>query len=368
MSDGPTPTADGLPLTAPAPPRPTRSELAARTRRDNRDRQVTHILSQTVEEAGAIAMNPTTFVQAMLPHKERYLFGADGQRVTIPGAGGKPQQLLATNYAATNGSFTLSIRAGMKKGPSHFHPEVSRGIPYGGLARLLLCYIITEAQVKTTRTIDLGTTLTDFCARVDITPSGGENGRIHYVIDQLQRLATAVVDYRWDTAQGPYAHQRGESILFVDSYHFWHRAATEAREPADGGTITLSDRFWNEIVVGSCFPLDFRKAQLFRARPTAYDLYLWLTYRLSALERTGRAEVVVNYDQLHAQLGSHYKTDERGVLTASAKKNFGYKVRDAIRAIAAVWPELRVEFPRGRVVVRSTGPDVRTRQARKASQ
>ncbi|OZC01263.1 hypothetical protein BSZ36_17605 [Rubricoccus marinus] len=348
------------------PSRPSRAELAAQTRRDNRNRRVTHILSQRPEDAGAIAMNPTTFVQAMLPHKERYLLGADGERVTIHGVGGKPQPLLATTYAATNGSFTLTIRAGTKRGPNHVHPEVSRGIPFGGLARLLLCYIITEAQIKKRRTIDLGTTLTDFCERVDITPSGGEHGRIAYVIDQLQRLSTAVVDYRWDTFEGPHAHQRGESILFVDSYHFWHCAATPTSEPADGGTITLSDRFWHEIVVGSCFPIDFRKAQLFRARPTAYDLYLWLTYRLSGLERTGRPEVVVNYDQLHAQLGSHYKTDEHGKLTASAKKNFGYKVRDAIRAIAAVWPELHVEFPRGRVVVRSTGPDVQTRQAKRA--
>ena len=367
MSDSHTPTAEDHVLGATASPRPSRAELASQTRRDNRDRQVTSILSRRPEEAGSIATNPTTFVQAMLPHKERYLLDADGQRVTIQGAGGQPQELLATHYAATNGSFTLSIRAGMKKGPSHSHPEVSRGIPFGGMARLLLCYVITEAQIKKRRTIDLGSTLSDFCERVDITPSGGGTGRVRYVIDQLQRLATAVVDYRWDTVEGPHAHERGESILFVDSYHFWHRAATAAREPADGGTITLSERFWKEIVVGSCFPLDFRKAQLFRARPTAYDLYLWLTYRLSGLERTGQAELVVNYDQLHAQLGSHYKTDERGVLTAAAKKNFGYKVRDAIRAIAAVWPELRVEFPRGRVLVRSTGPDVKTRQARRAT-
>ena len=366
MSDGQTPHAEPSPGER-IPSRLSRAELAAQTRRDNRSRRVTHILSQRPEDAGAIAMNPTTFVQAMLPHKERYLLDAQGQRVTIDGVGGKPQHLLATTYAATNGSFTLTIRAGTKRGPNHFHPEVSRGIPFGGLARLLLCYIITEAQIKKRRTIDLGATLTDFCERVDITPSGGEHGRIAYVVDQLQRLSTAVVDYRWDTVEGPHAHQRGESILFVDSYHFWHCAATPTSEPADGGTITLSDRFWREIVVGSCFPLDFRKAQLFRARPTAYDLYLWLTYRLSGLERTGRPEVVVNYDQLHAQLGSHYKTDEHGELTASAKKNFGYKVRDAIRAIAAVWPELRVEFPRGRVVIRSTGPDVQTRQAKRAT-
>lgn len=306
-------------------------------------------------------MNPTILVQAMLPHKEQRLLGADGEPLDVPDGLGGTQRLLATHYSATNGDFTLSIRAGLKRSSSVRHPHVSRGIPYGGLARLLLCYIVTEARTKKTRTIDLGRTITTFCKHVDITPSGGANGRIPYVVDQLQRLATAVVDFRWESWSGhgrfKQTEDKGESILIVDDYHFWHRGETASSEATDGGTITLSQKFWDDIVA-ECFPLDFRKAQFFRAYPTAYDLYLWLTYKLAQMERAHRAVVAVNYDQLHTQLGSHYQTDDRGVLTPKGKKNFSLNIRKALGAIRATWPGLDVQTPRGRLVIHATPPDV----------
>jgi hypothetical protein len=315
-------------------------------------------------------MNPSLFVQAMLPHKERYLLDADGHPVEVRTgralADGSPEteRLLATHYTATNGEFSLTIRAGMTKGPSIAHPQVSRGIPYGGLARLLLCFIVTEARKRDTRTIDLGRTLTAFCERVDITPSGGEHGRIRYVLDQLQRLATCVVTFEWENRAPGRRDLRGEHLLVVDAYHFWHQAASASTETADGGTITLADKFWSEVV-SSCFPLDFRKAQFFRAHPLAMDVYLWLTYRLGALQRQGRPEIALSYDDLHAQLGSHYQTDEHGTLTPYGKKEFGRAVRKALDAVRAAWPELDVSTPRGRIVVRATGPDVEHRPTRR---
>ena len=178
---------------------------AADTRKANRTRRLERILSLGAREDGAVAMNPSLFVQAMLPHREVYLLDADGRPVEARTgstlADGSPEtvRLLATHYSATNGEFTLTVRAGMTKGPSVAHPQISRGVPYGGLARLLLCFVITEARKLGTPSIDLGRTLTAFCERVDITPSGGGNGRIRYVLDQLQRLATCVVTFEWET-------------------------------------------------------------------------------------------------------------------------------------------------------------------------
>ena len=326
--------------------RPLKAEIAAQTRRDNRTRQLSLLLDRDASSAGAIAMNPTILVQAMLPHKETYLTDpVSGERVEVHGPDGETQPLLATHYHATNGDFTLSIRAGMKRDGGPKSPLVSRGIPYGGLGRLLLCFIITEARKRETATINLGRTLTAFCEHVDITPSGGEKGRARYVVDQLQRLATCVVDFHWDTLGKGRKSTRGEQILIVDSYHFWHQEASLHSEAASGGTITLSGRFWDDVV-SSCFPLDFRKAQYFRGYPTAYDLYLWLTYKLGQMERQGKKVVGVNYDDLHAQLGSHYQTDDDGVLTRGGKDEFGRNVRKALKAIKATWPGLDVETPR----------------------
>jgi hypothetical protein len=308
-------------------------------------------------------MNPTAFVQAMLPHQEVVQRGPDGEPLVIPDGRGGTQKLLAEHYAAHNGEYRLVLRAGLRRGPSHLHAQVSRGIPYGGLARLLLAFIVTEAKTKKSRTIDLGRTLTAFCEKIDVTPSGGANGRLRYVVDQVQRLATCAVTWEWDAYTPGRRDLQGENLFVVESYHFWHQAATPTREPIDGGSITLSQAFWDNVV-SDCFPLDFRKAQLFRARPTAYDLYLWLTYRLATLQISGKPSVTVNYDQLHAQLGSHYQSDGAGTLTPRGKKDFGYEVRRALKAIAAAWPALRYETPRGRIRLYNTGPDVEYRPSR----
>ena len=346
----------------PVPPRAP-AERAATTRQTNAGRQLSLILEKGAREVGAVAMNPTIFVQAMLPHREVYLRDGAGQAIEVKGPNGT-ERLLATSYTARNGEFRMTVRAGMRPGPTHLHAEVSRGIPNGGLARLLLCHIITAARKQDSQVIDLGATLTEFCTSVNITPSGGEHGRLRYVLDQLQRLATCAVSYEWETITPGRRDLRGEQLFVVDSYHFWHRGASASTEAVDGGSIRLSDKFWTEIV-SSCFPLDFRKAQLLRGNPTAYDLYLWLTYRLSALQRRGSSHVAVNYDDLHGQLGSHYQTDEYGVLTPAGKKNFGYRVRGAMKTIGAMWPELRYDTPRGRLILHNSGPDVEYRSPKK---
>ncbi|PAP74211.1 hypothetical protein BSZ37_21355 [Rubrivirga marina] len=124
-----------------------------------------------------------------------------------------------------------------------------------------------------------------------------------------------------------------------------------------GGTITLGAQLW-DLCRTACFPLDWRKIQALRDYPAALDLYAFLTHRLDKLQTDGAPEVALNYDQLHAQLGSHYATDEAGRLTPRGKKDFGHNLRRALRRVQLLWPALDVATPRGRFVVRSTGPDV----------
>jgi len=352
--------AHGLNLEHARGPAPSR---AAETRRRNRVRQLERILTRSAREDDAVAVHPSLFVQAMFPHREVYALGPLGEPILLPtgrrAPDGSPEttRALAAHYQATNGDLTLTIRAGLHRG------AVSRGIPYGGLARLLLAYVLTEAKKTRSQTVDLGRTLSAFCKRVAITPSGGRRGRLTYVVDQLQRLATCAITYEWRKRPGYGAaprNLRGENLFLAGTYHFWHRDASPGCKPTTGGSIRLGDDFWRDVA-RSCFPLDLRKAQLFRAYPTAYDLYLWLTFRLAKLERDGEPGVALSLDQLHAQLGSHYATRPDGRLTPDAKKEFGRSVRKALRRVHAAWPTLHVDTPRGRVVLHATGPDVRQR-------
>ncbi|MGB3543749.1 replication protein RepA [Rubrivirga sp.] len=164
----------------------------------------------------------------MLPHRETYLLDADGQRVSVStgryALDGTPETepLLAADYSATNGAFTLTIRAGTRRGPSHLHPRVSLGVPSGGLARLLLCHVVTQALKQGSPTVDLGRTIGDLCTALEVTPSGGNRGRLRYLFDQLLRLATCSASFQWESGTGygdrGREHYRGESLLLVEAY------------------------------------------------------------------------------------------------------------------------------------------------------
>lgn len=375
-SHGPAPTSSShtgdARLTAP-PPRPSRAQRAAETRRRNQADAVLRIRTRTAYQDHAVAVSPSVFVQAMLPHRETYLLDAHGCRVSIPTGSlardGTPetQDLLATDYVATNGAFTLTVRAGTRTGPTPLHPRVSLGVPSGGLARLLLCHVVTEAMRRGSPTVDLGRTLADLCRALDVTPSGGEKGRLRYLFDQLLRLATCSASFQWEAGTG-YGHRgreryRGKSLLLVDAYDlWWERAAAtaatgESPPPAAGGTLTLGAQLW-AVCQDGCVPLDWRKLQFLRGYPSALDLYLFLTHRLARLQASSRSQVALTYDHLHAQLGSHYATGPDGRLTDRGKKDFGQRLRQALDRVRLLWPTLRVETPRGRFILYDTGPDV----------
>lgn len=332
---------------------------AAETRRRNRLRLLERIRTRTPYQDHAVGVFPSLLVQAALPHREVYALGPDGTPIVIPtgrrARDGRPEttRALATQYQTVNGHLTLTVRAGLTRG------AVSRGIPYGGLARLLLAHVVTEAKRRNSQTVDLGRTLTAFCERVAITPSGGPHGRIPYLTDQLLRLATCAITYEWEKRRGYGAAPdlRGDNLFIANHYRFWHCDATPGSEPASGGSLRLGDDFWRDVA-RSCVPFDLRKVQFLRAHPTAIDLYLWLTHRLHKLDDDAEPEVALSLDQLHAQLGSHYATRPDGRLAPKAKQEFGRAVTKALRVIRAAWPALHVERPRGRLVLHATGPDI----------
>jgi hypothetical protein len=343
-------------------PRSTRKRAASRaaeTRRRNWLLLLERIRTRTPYEDHAVGVFPALLVQAALPHKEVYALGPGGTPIVIPtgqrSRNGMPEttRALATQYQTVNGDLTLTVRAGLNRG------AISRGIPYGGLARLLLAYVVTEAKRRNSQVVDLGDTLTEFCERVAITPSGGKNGRIPYLTDQLLRLATCAITYEWEKRRGYGAAPtlRGDNLFLATHYRFWHCDATPGSEPASGGSLRLADDFWRDVA-RSCVPFDLRKVQLLRHHPTAIDLYLWLTHRLHKLDDAAEPGVALSLDQLHAQLGSHYATRPDGRLAPTAKQEFGRAVTKALTVIRAAWPSLHVERPRGRLVLHATGPDI----------
>lgn len=118
------------------------------------DRSVA-IETESAQESGDLGFMARAMVLATLPHRK-----VDGNE-----------------FVRKNGAFTLSMQS-----PSRI------GLPYGSIPRLLLAWVTTEAIRTKSRELELGFSLTSFMADLGLTATGGANGSITRLKDQIRRL------------------------------------------------------------------------------------------------------------------------------------------------------------------------------------
>ena len=200
------------------------------------------------------------------------------------------------------------------------------GLPYGGIPRLLLAWVTTEAVRTRERTVTLGPTLSGFMAQLDLVPTGGRWGTIPRLRGQMRRLFTSVVSATYDNR--PEGRWDYTAIPVADQVHdFWDPQRPDQAALWES-TVTLGERFFLEILERPV-PVDMRALRALKRSPLALDLYTWLTYRMSYL----RAPTAIPWEALHAQFGADY-----GLI-----RHFRAEVRRALGAVAMVYPEARVD-------------------------
>ena len=223
------------------------------------------IEAEAAREAGALGFMARALVQATLPHRR-----AKGNEFT-----------------RTNGLFTLSLLS-----PSAI------GLPYGSLPRLLLSWITTEAVRTKERELVLGDSLSGFMRELAMLPTGGRWGSITRLKDQMTRLFASSVTCTYDDG----ATWALESVKPVDSARLWWSPKAPDQAALWQSTITLGERFFNEIIERPV-PIDMRALKALKKSPLALDIYLWLTYRLFYL----RSPVSIPWAALSGQFGADYK-------------------------------------------------------------
>ena len=112
------------------------------------------------------------------------------------------------SFVRSNGRLHVSVTA---------HPLL--GLPYGRYPRLLLAWITTEAVRTRDRHLRLGPSLSRFMARLGLTPSGGSNGPISRLREQMQRLFSATIAFTWDGESDGEWHDAGFRV--ARESHLW---------------------------------------------------------------------------------------------------------------------------------------------------
>lgn len=248
------------------------------------------IEAEEAKQAGAVGYMTRALVQATLPHSRH-----DGNEFT-----------------RRNGLFTLSILS-----PQQI------GLPYGSIPRLLVAWVTTEAVLKRQRTLILGESLSSFMRQLEITPTGGRWGSITRLREQMCRLFASSIKcfYSNDKVWAV------KSMDLIEDAQLWWHPKHPSQIALFESTLTLSERFFNEIV-NSPVPIDMRALKVLSKSPLALDIYCWLTYRMSYLNR----QTCIPWEVLQVQFGADYKQT----------RQFKAAFLKQLRSVLAVYPQCKV--------------------------
>lgn len=115
-----------------------------------------------------------------------------------------------------------------------------------------------------------------------------------------------------------------------EAFFEWNRESEDDIQLLEGSHIIVDRNFFLEIAEHGAVPLDKRILSKLNRSPLAYDLYVWLTYRL--YDQTSYTRVT--FDQLYKQFATGYPDTKRG------HRNFRAKAGDAFIKVFQAWEEV----------------------------
>ena len=248
-------------------------------------------------------------------------------------------------YTRINGDYTLTILSGTDKKGDYL------GLPYGAPVRLLLFWIITEAnRLKwagdDSRRIHLGESMNRFVELVGYDPKTGrgERGDATRLRDMMHRLFGCRISFtRSATAEGA----TGFSWLNMDvapKGELWWDVKKPDQASLFDSWIELGEDFYNAVTTNPV-PFDFRAMCALKHSPMAIDLYAWLTWRVHGMRDGSSASIPLHGPKgIAAQIGSNYSRD----------RAFREAIADGLEAVRMVWPRLDCELSTTHLTLKKT--------------
>jgi hypothetical protein len=233
---------------------------------------------------------------------------------------------------------TLLVEAG------HTSKGIVVGVPYGSVARLILLYLQTEAIRTGSREVELGRSMHAWMARMGL-PTGGRNYKL--VSEQAKRISACRLTFFTDLGDGVEARHNG---AFVQDAITLSGVSGGSQGSLWQDRVKLDEGFWHSLREHP-IPVREEAIRVIGARSLAFDLYVWLAYRLHSINRS----TPVTWAALHAQFGAGFK----------AARQFKPEVRDSLRVALAVYPEARVDIEDRGIVLQPSPPAVRRQDARR---
>src|SRR3984885_13666451 len=289
----------------------------ARNKAESRaDRQAVEAAAAVMaEEVSRFGITHAGFAMTSLPHKriEEPLWRRQGHRTTLLVESGRTGQ----------GGWI--------------------GVPYGSMARLILLYLQTEAIRTSDPEVELGRSMHAWLSRMGIS-AGGKNYRL--VSEQARRISACRLTFLTEIP-GAELRQNG---AFVQNAITLTAGADQRQRALWQDRVRLDDGFWRSLREHPV-PVREEAVRAIGARSLALDVYIWLAYRLHALNRS----TPVTWTALHGQFGAGFKA------VRQLKPTF----REALAIALAVYPEARVDLDLAGAVLHPSPPAVPRAEAKR---
>jgi hypothetical protein len=211
-------------------------------------------LTREIEGGSEVGYSYSAWCLAGLPHRER-----------TPGE----DWLIKTDFAQ------LLVRPGVRIRDDDTREPLA--VPTGTLARLLLIDWQSEAYERGSREIVLGKNPNALLTRLGLSRGGPVTRKL---ADQLERLSTCTIDFRFGTDRS--AVVVNERLVEAFAYVGGEDPRTK-RHARWIERIVLSEAFFQELRRHPVL-VDRAAIKEIQSSPRAIDTYLWLAFRLHALE------------------------------------------------------------------------------------
>jgi hypothetical protein len=238
-------------------------------------------------------------------------------------------------WTRRNGNLTLTIQPGWdgRRGRSI-------GYPFGIIPRLVLFWLTTEAVKTKNRRLELGNSLAGFMHELGLDPNrGGVRSDARRLRDQMERLFRSRISFERTLTRavkgkgGSIKQQQGQAWLDMQvapNGELWWDEKDPEQPALWGSWIQLGEDFYRAITAAPV-PVDIRALRALKRSPLALDLYAWLSHESYRAHKSGQGRFVA-WSCLMEQLGAEYRE----------ARNFQTKAREALRKVAAVYPDLKL--------------------------
>ena len=222
-----------------------------------------------------------------------------------------------------NGNFSLIISSGFDENGEPY------GIPYGSFPRLTMAHVITGVVATRERRIELNAHFASYLQEIGYTSNHRGNGpKGLRVRSHLLKMLNANIKFHHSSGTPEAGENSGAFLNIASKYGLWWDFKNPDQGSLFGSWIELSQDFYDAIL-RSPVPLRTDILTALKKSPLALDVYMWVSYRLFAMQAAGHSELNVHYGLLQEQFGT-------GISTGNYRK-FRQEFRLAMEKVEEHW-------------------------------